>query len=100
MVLDLGPQKNQYIQQKHGRSFETAILVVANPLARTRTYPHQHKQRWWTLMVVEKVVLLVLQLWPEAGAGNGRFLKNTNATGLEGIYSDEGDYWPFESAES
>ena len=69
------PKKNRYNQQKHGLSFETAVLVFNDPLAMTRVDPYPHEQRWRTIGVVGLVVLLVVHTWPdrvaEKDAGQG-----------------------------
>ena len=83
-------KKNKINQRKHGLSFETAMLVFDDPLARTQTDSYPNEQRWRTIGLVGKVVLLVVHTWPDAGAGAGRIISARKATKLErNAYEEE-----------
>ena len=98
------PKKNRYNQQKHGLSFETAVLVFNDPLAMTRVDPYPHEQRWRTIGVVGLVVLLVVHTWPdrvaEKDAGHGRIISARKATRRERRAYEGGEHGLYGSAES
>lgn len=98
------PKKDRYNRQKHGLSFETAILVSDDPLAMTRVDPYPHGQRWRTIGVVGMVVLLVVHTWPdgiaEENAGHGRIISARKAPRRERRANEGGEQGLYGSAES
>lgn len=57
--------KNRINTRKHGLSFATAKLVFDDPMAMSRFDPHPNGDRWQTIGLVGRVVLLVVHTWPE-----------------------------------
>ncbi|MBR1125581.1 BrnT family toxin [Bradyrhizobium lablabi] len=80
---------------KHGVSFETAVLVFDDPLHASRPDSHPDGDRWQTVGLVGRVLLLVVHTWPEAEAEEGpvaRIVSARKATAHERKVYEEGDF--------
>lgn len=81
---------------KHGVSFETAVLVFDDPLHASRPDPHSDGDRWQTVGLVGRVLLLVVHTWPEAEDEGSepiaRIVSARKATAHERKVYEEGDF--------
>ena len=79
--------KNRANIQKHGISFETAILALQDELAVTEDDPYPHEQRFQTTGMVGVAVLIVIHTFPENnpefGGEVGRVISARRATSRE-----------------
>ncbi|ELR99732.1 BrnT family toxin [Gloeocapsa sp. PCC 73106] len=57
-------RKNRANELKHGLDFETAKLVFDDPFAVSRPDLYPDEERWQTIGVVERVILIVVHTWP------------------------------------
>ena len=77
------PNKNRENIQKHGFSFETAVLVFDDPdlVIEEDFYPYE--QRWRAIGEVEPNILLVIHTLPYAEGEPGRIISARRATPYE-----------------
>ena len=79
--------KNRENIQKHGISFETAILALDDPLSVTDDDPYPWERRFRTIGVVRNVILVVVHTLPEPDPGFdvevGRIISARRATSHE-----------------
>ena len=79
--------KNRENIQKHGVSFETAILALDDPLSVTDDDPYQWEQRFRTVGAVGNIVLVVVHTLPEPDSDFegevGRIISARRATSHE-----------------
>ena len=87
MTWEWDDGKSRANLQKHGLSFVTAQMVFADPLAASRLDPDSHEERWHTIGMVHRAVIIVIHTWSEAqGAGqseSGRIISARKATPRE-----------------
>ncbi len=83
-------------KRDHGLGFETAQLVFDDPLAASRLDPYAGEQRWQTIGMIGKVVVIVVHTWPEldheSGGEIGRIITARKATAHERKAYEEGDF--------
>ncbi len=60
-------KKNAINKQKHGLSFETAILVFDDPLSASRRDTYPLEERWQTIGMVGNTVILIVHKVIEKG---------------------------------
>ena len=60
--------KNSANIQKHGISFDTAILALNDTLAVTEDDPYPYQRRFQTTGMVGEIVLIVIHTFPEASS--------------------------------
>lgn len=88
--------KNRVNRRKHHLSFETARLVFDDPLAAHRPDSGSGEERWHTIGMVGRVVIIVAHTWPErqvAGQGEtGRIISARKATPHERRTYEEGSF--------
>ena len=79
--------KNATNIQKHGISFETAILALNDTLAVTEDDPYPNERRFQTTGMVGEIVLIVIHTFPEASSEFddevGRIISARRATSRE-----------------
>ena len=91
------PRKDRTNRRIHGIRFETALLVFHDPLSVTYEDPYPYEQRWRTIGMVERVLLLVVHTFPEDGLDTGsderagRIISARPATRRERRVYEEGD---------
>lgn len=89
------PAKSAANRGKHGLSFETAALVFDDPLHASRQDAHPAGNRWHTIGLVGRVLLLVVHTWPEElenGEQVGRIISARKATAHERRSYEEGNF--------
>ena len=97
MIWEWDRNKNRANLRIHGIRFETALLVLYDPLSVTYEDPYPHEQRWRTIGMVERVLLLVIHTLPEddsdTGTGKrpGRIVSARPATRRERRAYEKGD---------
>jgi uncharacterized DUF497 family protein len=87
------PKKAAANRAKHGVSFETAAAVFDDPLHLSQPDQHQDRDRWRTVGMVGRVVLLVVHTWPHGDEEDaiGRIISARKATARERkAYEEEG----------
>jgi uncharacterized DUF497 family protein len=81
---------------KHGVSFETAVLVFDDPFHASKPDVHPDGERWHTMGIVGRVLLLVIHTWPEAASEGdepvGRIISARKATASERKAYEEDDF--------
>ena len=60
--------KNRTNIEKHGVSFETAMLALQDELAVTEDDPYPYQRRFQTTGMVGEIVLIVIHTFPEASS--------------------------------
>jgi uncharacterized protein len=90
------PDKAAVNRNKHGLSFETAVLVFDDPHHASKLDPHPDGNRWQTIGFVGPVLLFVVHTWPEADSGAdeavGRIISARKATARERKAYEEGNF--------
>lgn len=90
------PDKNRGNELNHGLSFETAELVFDDALVVSRIELSPHEERWQTIGVIGRVVVLVVHTWPEpdltTGEEVGRIISARKATAHERRAYEEGTF--------
>ena len=88
------PAKNDANRRKHRLSFETAVLVFDDPLARPVPDPHPFEDRWKTVGVVGNRFLTVFHTAPEdtgyETVNPGRIISARKSTRAERMAYEEG----------
>lgn len=80
--------------QKHGISFETAMLVFEDPLALTLEDPYPDEERWRTIGKIVNIVMVVHTqpaFDPLTGAEVGRIISARKATSHERRMYEKGE---------
>jgi uncharacterized DUF497 family protein len=81
---------------KHGLSFETAAHVFDDPFHASKPDPHLDRDRWLTIGLVGRVLLLVIHTWPEVEVEGeepiGRIISARKATPPERKAYEEGEF--------
>jgi len=79
---------------KHRLSFATAVRVFDDPLHLTTLDPHPDDDRWQTVGLISRVVVLVVHTWPDEVPGDdepvGRIITARKATAHERRAYEEG----------
>ena len=87
------PNKDRINQQKHRASFDTAILVLNDPLSVTDDDPYPSEPRQRTTGMVNNVLLVVVHTKPEFNSRYnvevGRIISVRRATSQERIIYEE-----------
>ena len=89
------PDKSAANRRKHGLSFDTAVLVFDDLLHASKPDPHPDADRWHTIGLVGRVLLLVVHTWPDESAGGelvGRVISARKATARERKAYEEGNF--------
>ncbi len=63
--------KNRANKRVHGLSFETAQCVFDDPLAASREDRHSNEERWHTIGMIDGIVVLVVDTWPQPNPATG-----------------------------
>ena len=88
--------KNKANKQKHGLSFETALLVFDDPHAISKRDPYPEEERWQTVGMIGYVVIFVAHSWLEGNQTNqeeaGRIISARKATKQERKAYEEGNF--------
>lgn len=96
MIWTWDDDKSRANERKHGLSFDTAQLVLDDPLHMSRPGPYPGEQRWQTMGMVGNVVLIVVHTWlePEDQASDeaGRIISARKATAHERRAYEEGSF--------
>jgi uncharacterized DUF497 family protein len=81
-------------REKHGLSFETAVLVFDDPFHASKPDPHPDNDRWHTIGLVGTVLLLVVHTLPvvEGDEAVGRIISARKATARERKAYEEGRF--------
>ncbi len=89
------PDKAAANRSKHGLSFETAQNVFDDPFHASKPDPYPDGDRWQTIGLVARVLLLVVHTWPEAESEDeepiGRIISARKATAHERKAYEEGN---------
>lgn len=86
--------KDKANHQKHGISFETAVLVFEDPLALTLEDPYPDEERWRTIGRVVNIVMVVHtrpDFDPLTGEEVGRIISARKATSHERRAYEKGE---------
>ena len=90
------PVKSRTNRQKHGISFETAVLVFNDPLALTFADPYADEERWRTVGRIVSNIVIVVHTYPEfeltTGKEVGRIISARKATSRERRAYETGKY--------
>jgi uncharacterized DUF497 family protein len=89
------PDKDAANRAKHRLSFTTAVRVFDDPLHLSIPDPHPGGDRWQTLGLIGRVVVLVAHTWPDDVPGEdepvGRIITARKATAHERRVYEEGE---------
>ena len=89
-------EKNRKNKRKHGLSFEAARYVFSDPLALTQLDPYAEEERYQTVGLVGRQVVLVVHTWPkvtrETNEETGRLISARKATAYERRAYEEGTF--------
>jgi len=89
-------EKNRRNKRKHGLSFEAARYVFSDPLALTQLDPYAEEERYQTVGLVGRQVVLVVHTWPkvtrETNEETGRLISARKATAYERRAYEEGTF--------
>lgn len=90
------PEKNRLKERKHGLSFDTAQMVFDDPLAASRRDAASREERWHTIGMIGRIVVLVVHTTPivnlATGDETGRIISARKATPHERRAYEEGDF--------
>lgn len=88
------PRKGRTNERKHGLNFEAAEYVFDDPLSVSRRDPYPHEERWQTIGLVRRVVLVVIHTWPDEADRYqvGRIISARRATPRERRAYEEGAF--------
>lgn len=89
------PDKAAANRIKHGLSFETAVRVFDDQHHASKPDPHPDADRWHTIGLVGRVLLLVIHTWPEESPASepvGRIISARKATAHERKAYEEGNF--------
>ena len=67
MLWTWDPTKDRINRRKHGISFETAQLVFRDEDFITDEDPDPEEERWKTIGMAERTVIIVIHTWPQPG---------------------------------
>lgn len=90
-------KKNAVNKRKHGLSFESAQYVFTDPLALTRLDSYSGEERYQTVGLIGRVIVLVVHTWPNSDplVNNeevGRIISARKATAHERRAYEEGTF--------
>lgn len=89
-------EKNRTNELKHGLDFETAQLTFDDPLAVSRLDLYPNEERWQTIGVIDRTVVIVVHTLPaydaETGVDIGRIISARKATRYERRLYEEGNF--------
>jgi uncharacterized DUF497 family protein len=89
-------RKSAANRAKHGVSFETAVHVFDDALHASKPDMYADGERWHTIGLVGRVLLLVVHTWPEAASARdepvGRIISARKATARERKAYEEGEF--------
>ncbi len=89
-------EKNRRNKRKHGLSFEAAQYVFSDPLALTQLDPFAEEERYQTVGLVGRQIVLVVHTWPETvrktNEETGRIISARKATAYERRAYEEGTF--------
>lgn len=89
-------EKNRTNELKHGLDFETAQLVFNDPLAVSRPDSYPDEERWQTIGVIDRVIVIVVHTRPaynpESDEDVGRIISARKATRHERRAYEEGNF--------
>ena len=89
-------EKNRKNKRKHGLSFEAAQYVFSDPLALTHLDPYPEEERYQTVGLVGRQIVLVVHTLPEiireANEETGRIISARKATAYERRAYEEGTF--------
>lgn len=89
-------EKNRGNKRKHGLSFDAARYVFADPLALTRLDVYPEEERYQTIGLVGRQIILVVHTWPkfnlEANEEIGRIISARKATAYERRAYEDGTF--------
>lgn len=90
------PDKAKANRNKHGLSFETAVLVFDDPFHASRLDFHPDGDRWQSIGLVGSVLLLVVHTLPDIQSADedaiGRIISARKATASERRAYEEGKF--------
>ncbi len=88
------PNKSYANRRIHGIDFSAAVYVFEDPLSASQEDVYEREQRWRTIGLVGKVVVLVVHTWPETDPETdeevGRIISARKATRQERIAYEKG----------
>lgn len=89
-------EKNRVNKRKHGLSFDAAQYVFTDPLALTRLDAYFGEDRYQTIGLIERQIILVVHTWPgfnsEANEEVGRIISARKATAYERRAYEDGTF--------
>ncbi len=89
------PAKSKGNSQKHGISFETALLIFNDPLALTVQDPYAGEERLRTIGRIVNIIIVIHtapEFEPETGEVVGRIISARKATKHERRAYEEGEF--------
>lgn len=90
------PIKSQTNKVKHGLTFETAMLVFADPLHQTYPDPYETEERWRTFGLIQQILVVVVHTDPVDDNGvviqPGRIISARRALRRERLSVEEQDH--------
>ena len=90
------PDKNEINRREHGIGFETAALVLDDPLVATIPDTYRNEQRWRTIGLIDNILVIVVHTTPEVDPTSGtevwRMISARQATPDERKRYEEGRY--------